>query len=137
MKIRWIAIFLMVLTACSSSLSLEDHKEMRKQVEYLNVIMIGKPELLTETTQWQDVSDYLRLNEGETYRKFMSYDVDLIVRDKQYLILLKDRCDGHLVMYDFSCTTAKLDGALYETNPDGTLHDILAPECAKGVSFIK
>ena len=138
MKYQVVLILALVLTSCSNHHSLEDYREMKTQVEYVNDVILGQfPTPLPDTLTWSDVRLYMRTNESDTYNKFEDYYVTLFVNDDQYLLLLWDPCDHRLIMYDFSCTDGTLDGPLYEKSMKGSASDIVRPDCAREICFIK
>lgn len=136
MKTIVASLLLLLLTACSASHSISDYKEMRTQVEYVNDAIVGNF-TLSESLRWNEVMEYLRVNEPETYEMFKEYETEIFAKQDQYLLLLRDRCDKHIIMYDYSCTERKLDGPLYDRTDSGSIYDIVPPECANAICFIR
>ena len=136
MRVPVVITLLLMFAACSATMNVADHKEMRTQVEHVNDVIMGNFQL-TESMRWSEVMDYLKANEAATHNMFEKYETELYVKQNQYLLLLREKCNKTIVMYDYSCTDGVLDGPLYEKTNNGTLYDISAPECAKSICFIR
>lgn len=128
---------LVIVSACSCPKTIQDYGELQTQLEYVDDIVIGNfPAPLPDTLQWSSVMSYLEINEPETFAMFEDYQFEILIASDTYLLIVRDPCDCHIVMYDFSCTDGRVDGPLYKSTTNASFRDISLPPCAEGIEFL-